>query len=518
MPAGQQLSHQAPSSANGASTAHELFALTDEQILEIEPEGEVSVAPGFSPASSPTRASGSSAPADVIPSEARDRGNTFESSESKSSRHDSSSPEAPRNDSQEQSTNGVQAAGEGPRTTSHQSAVTSHAPAEPPPWLAAQMKDPWGGGEARELWNGVLQARSEAAAYRAAFATPEDARALKELYPGGVDEARESATRARLLEDIDRAYFGVPGVSTEQTSAARADLAQRMLREDPAAFREMVFAGLRVLEQAEKGSGGEASASDLPRLAQVIARNRNDANVMAPFAAPSSTADGRPANNDAGLKPGATQNSHESPATSHESLVSSYSAFEKAANEDLERSVGTAIARTIDQALPNLKGSNRGEREGARQGMSLQDRLSAAVRHDVEAALKGDRQLGEQIAQILSERRFDNETRAQVVRLIDDRARQLVPRAARRVINDWTQTTLAAHRGNASRADVATARREVEPVAAQGLPTEQASVSAAASSRAAQTRPGSDPHRNASRSDARRVDYRKLSDEQILDL
>src|SRR4029077_5779693 len=69
---------------------------------------------------------------------------------------------------------------------------------EPPPWLAAQMKDPWTKEEATELWNGMQQARQEAAAYRAAIATPEDARALKELYPGGVTEARTAAERARL--------------------------------------------------------------------------------------------------------------------------------------------------------------------------------------------------------------------------------------------------------------------------------------------------------------------------------
>src|SRR5258708_24183472 len=47
---------------------------------------------------------------------------------------------------------------------------------EPPPWLAAQMKDLWNGDEARELWDGVQQARQEAAAYRQGFAKPEDAR------------------------------------------------------------------------------------------------------------------------------------------------------------------------------------------------------------------------------------------------------------------------------------------------------------------------------------------------------
>lgn len=497
------------SPANGATTAHDLFALTDEQILEFEPE--VNVAPGFSPASSPTRASSSSAPAAVIPSEARDPGNTFESSESASSRHD-----------------------QGPRSTGHEAQPGVALSQEPPPWLATQMRDPWSGEEARELWNGVLQTRSEAAAYRAAFATPEDARALKELYPGGVNEARESATRARLLEDIDRAYFGAPGGSAEQTGAARANLAQSMLREDPAAFREMVFAGLRALEQAQKGSTGSENTSNLPRLAKAFGAPGAGANAVPPFRAPTSITEGQPTSNDDGPKPGATAMTSESPTsvvggaqhaapqpgtvTGNDAHVAAYTAFEKAANEDLERSVGAAITHTIQQALPNLGKDEGKATAGARQGVPLRERLSAAVRQDVEAALKGDRQLSEQIAQILSARRFDNETRAQVVRLIDDRARQLVPSAARRVINDWTQTTLATHRGNASRGDAASSRTEIEPVATHGSVTRGESTSPAAFSQAAQTRPGADPHRNASRSDARRLDYRKLSDEQILDL
>ncbi|HEY6944092.1 MAG TPA: hypothetical protein VI431_03055 [Candidatus Acidoferrum sp.] len=501
MPAGQQLSHQAPSSANGQSTAHDLFVLTDEQILEIEPE-----APDAASVGQPFLA--------VQPQ-------TEEIEHAKSST-DSSNGATPES---------------GTQAIPQNAQAGMPVPPEPPPWLAAQMKDPWSGEEAKEFWNGVQQAQQEAAAYRAAFATPEDARALKELYPGGVNEARAAVSRARLLDDIDRAYFGAAGSTPEEASAARAQLATMMLREDPAAFREMVFAGLRALEEAEKGSSTSANSSNLPRLAQVFAANRPDAK-----SAVGATL-GSPAPNLADLSTGGASSAptviagplaasaasgaapfvgarHAVPASSStpDAHVAAYAAFEKAANEDLERSVGAAIAHTIEQALPNLKGSNRGEGEGARHGVPLPDRLGAAVRQDVEAALKGDCQLGEQIAQILSARRFDNETRAQVVRLIDDRARQLVPSGARRVINDWTQTTLAAHRGNASRADAATSRREVEPVAAPGLPTGHAGVSPAASSQAAQTRPSADPHRNVSRSDARRLDYRKLSDEQILEL
>ena len=134
----------ATATASGGDV-HDLFALSDEQILEIAPETEG--ARTELPATS-EQAPGKQAPA------------------------------SQREDSTRKAT--------APSSASHESPVTSHVALEPPAWLAAQMQDPWGGEEAREFWDGVQQARSEAAAYRASFASPEDARALKELYPGGV--------------------------------------------------------------------------------------------------------------------------------------------------------------------------------------------------------------------------------------------------------------------------------------------------------------------------------------------
>src|SRR5690349_6721703 len=138
-------------------------------------------------------------------------------------------------------------------------------------------------------------APGNSAAPPAPFSNPDDLRAVAELYPGGLTQAKTAADRARLLDDIDRAYFGAQGSSPEQARASRAELAQMMLREDPAAFREMVFAGLRALQES---------------------------NVAPPFRAASSSPDPRPGavatetgvqRNDAGLKPRATQ----TPATPH---------------------------------------------------------------------------------------------------------------------------------------------------------------------------------------------------------
>jgi len=495
---------------NGASTPHDLFALTDEQILEIAPEGEVNIAPGFSPASPPNAPS-------------RDAVAQGESS-SPASQENNRGADTPGHNTADVS------------STDHGTRATEHA-AEPPPWLAAQMNDPWTGQEARDLWQGVQQAQSEAAAYRAAIATPEDARTLKELYPGGVAEARATAERARVLQDIDRAYFGLSGGTPEQATAARAELAQRMLREDPEAFREMVFAGLRALEAAEKGSAGASSASYPPRPAQLFGnRDENHSVAGAQHAAPlQSSANNAGTENFSSTEHGSRNTDHgfhQSSVTSHQSL-SAYAAFEKAANDDLERSVGATITRTLERAIPNLSRGEEGATAGARSSVPLQERLGSAIREDVEAALKGDRQLGEQIAQILSARRFDSESRAQVVRLIDDRAQQLVPIAAKRVLQDWTQATLTAHRGHTARANGAF-RPDLEPAiapapshsthgaVAQGESASPAASSSAAASWRGNTNPRDLPAGRQALPRAtprnRGLDYRKLSDEQILEL
>src|ERR1700736_693173 len=129
----------------------ELFLLSDEQILDIAPETQ--------DVDRDPRPASLGEPGDAhsrVPS-TEERAQSTDSGP-RGKEHDSSSTD------------------HGSRSTGHGAQVTGRD--SPPAWLAARMKDPWGGEEAREFWDGVQQAKSEAAAYRAAFATPEDARAL----------------------------------------------------------------------------------------------------------------------------------------------------------------------------------------------------------------------------------------------------------------------------------------------------------------------------------------------------
>jgi hypothetical protein len=449
MQSAQQLPQEVVSPANGQSLPHDLFALTDEQILEISPESpDVEVSNGQLPLSE--KESASTSP---------------------------SSLQATSSANGQQKQGATEASQAQTSSTDHSAQPRVAVPLQPPEWLAQRMKDPWNGDEAREFWQGIQNERQDTAAYREVFAKPEDARALKELYPGGVGEARAASERARVLDDIDRAYFGTAGKSAQDVGASREQLAQMMMREDPAAFREMVFAGLRALEQSGPQTGTEAG-SRVNAISAAAARAATQAQGELKSA---------PANSPARAQ-------GDTSGADRDARLSAYVSFEKAANEDLERSIGRTISRTIEQALPNSGRDSQGASSRSGQAQPLQSRLSAAIRQDVEVALKGDRQLGEQIAQILTARRFDNETRAQVVRLIDDRARQLVPSAAKRVLNDWTQTTLAAHHTRNQKTEMTEGRKDLAAASAG-------------------------PNGGSSRTvTPKSVDYRKLSDEQILEM
>jgi len=433
----QPANQNAPSSdsprANGHSQLHELFALTDEQILEIDPAPQDVEVAGVAPAA-------------LLAG--------LDNAGTDSERGIGSSQQPPQSAQAQTAQAGVPAL---------------HAP---PAWLADTMSDPQRGAEARALWDGVQRTEREAAAYREVFAKPE--------------EARSAAARARQLDDIDRAYFA--GDATQ-----RAQLATLMMREDPAAFREMVFAGLRALEETGKPVSDRSVADALSRSGNASPNSAGSAGAT--LASPAANGAGA---STGGASPAPTTNAQQA-------QLAAYAAFEQSANQDLERSVGSAIERTLDQALPAT---------GRADSAALKGRMAAAIRQDIEKALQGDRQLGEQVAQILSAKRLDSETRAQVVRLIGERAQQLVPGATKRALNDWTQTTLATHRAKSRGADAHAARTDLTPAAAQGGRGATASAKDAARGRDEKNRASSTP----ATTNSGRVDYRRLSDDQILDL
>jgi hypothetical protein len=140
-----------------------------------------------------------------------------------------------------------------------------------------------------------------------------------------------------------------------------------------------------------------------------------------------------------------------------------------------------AIDRTLASTLPE------GIAEGARR------RIGEDVFREVHASLASDRELSRRVGETLRDWKFDAAARQQVVALVSGRARAVLPEVARRVVAEWTSSVLASDRAKMARIDSAAARRDItggrlpEPLASSALRS-------------------------------REVDYRRLSDEQILEM
>jgi hypothetical protein len=175
--------------------------------------------------------------------------------------------------------------------------------------------------------------------------------------------------------------------------------------------------------------------------------------------------------------------SHESSVTSHQSPnfdPAAYAAFERSTNDAVARDVRGTIGDTLARVMP----------EGVADGATR--RIGEDIFNEVHRALAADRNLSEQVAGVLRDRRFDGVEQQRVESLLAGRAKQLVPSVARRVIGEWTSTVLNTARSKAARQAAASSRVDI---AAPGGSLD------------------SMPLRQMS---AREVNYASMSDEEIL--
>src|ERR1700719_2334419 len=99
--------------------------------------------------------------------------------------------------------------------------------------MAAEARDPTHGAEAQLLWQ-------EHQAFRAAFSSPDEARAIKELFPGGAQEAQTLRQAAQAVDQIDAAIYS-------GDARAQSEVVAELARANPAAFRSLFAEAAKVL-------------------------------------------------------------------------------------------------------------------------------------------------------------------------------------------------------------------------------------------------------------------------------
>ena len=122
---------------------------------------------------------------------------------------------------------------------------------------------------------------------------------------------------------------------------------------------------------------------------------------------------------------------------------------------------------------------------------STRNRVIGEIYRELDVTLRPNRQLPQQLRDPFRSGSLDEDHQLAVVSLISGRARQALPGVAKRVLNEWTSTLVAANREQRSRQR--SAERRVDIAGSDGA--------------------GNDGQRSLSPRD---LDYSRLSDSDIL--
>ena len=320
-----------------------------------------------------------------------------------------------------------------------------------PEWMRAAAGDPKHGAEAQQLWQ-------EHQAFRASFSSPDEARAIKELFPGGAQEAQTLRQAAHAVDQLDAAIYS-------GDARAQSEVVAELARANPSAFRQLFSEAAKVL-------AGMGQAQPVSQQTPTLHEPREGWGTQQPgTTSPDASMAGRPS-------PVTNRESrfagHESQITNHESQVTNhpsasprpsqspvttlqspqfdpaaYAAFERSTNDNVARDVRVAVGDTLARVLP----------EGIAEGAAR--RIGDDIFNEIHRTLAADRSLSEQVGEILRDRRFGTVVQQRVASLLAGRAKQLVPGVARRVIGEWTSSVLGASRSKAARQASAAARVDI---------------------------------------------------------
>jgi len=327
-----------------------------------------------------------------------------------------------------------------------------------PAWMQAAAGDPRHGVEAQQLWQ-------EHQEFRAAFASPAEARTLKELFPGGAPEAQSLKVAAQSVDRIDAAIFS-------GDARAQAEVVAEIARANPAAFRSLFAEAAKVLGvgqaflpvqgDATAGAQRDSSGQNRPRFTENVHRERNDPpSPESGFGGHGPHPSQEPGTSQSPVTghPSQALGASQSPVTSHESPTFdpvAYAAFERSTNDAVARDVRSSIQDTLARVLP----------EGIADGASR--RIGEDIFNEIHRALAADRGLSEQVGVALREPllagqgwRFGAAEQQRVASLLAGRAKQLVPSVARRVIGEWTSSVLGTARSKAARQAAAASRVDI---------------------------------------------------------
>ncbi|HVB55550.1 MAG TPA: hypothetical protein VNE63_03830 [Candidatus Acidoferrales bacterium] len=303
-----------------------------------------------------------------------------------------------------------------------------------------------GAGDESAYENAMQDANAEPENLRELFdANPElrrawqDAQAYRDAF-ASPEEARAATAQLADIDRMDALFFSRRPEDHAQLARAIADL-------DPVAFGSLAKAIAEVAQaRPETGSPQTQSQTQTQPQPQQTSQDRN----------------AREFTGSAGFTPAQAE-------------------FFHATNAAAVQGVLDSIETQVERLLP----------EGASK--NARNRVVGEIYRELDGTLRENRQLTQQVREAFRSGTLDAEHQRAIVSLITGRARQALPGVAKRVLNEWTSTVMAANQDRRERQRAA--ERRVDIAGSHGA--------------------GSDGRRSMTPRD---IDYARMSDADILNL
>jgi len=249
----------------------------------------------------------------------------------------------------------------------------------------------------------LRQAWKDARTYRETFATPEEARAATSLVAD--------------LDHMDALFFS-------QRPEDHAALARLVADLDPSAFASLMKAMNQLASATERH--GEAPSST--REVGQVASDGDESSTKSP---------------DEKTKLTRSKGQHD------EGISQAQEQFFHATNAAAVQNIVDAIESQVERLLP----------EGASR--SARNRVIGEIYRELDNTLRSNRQLARQMREAFRSGSLDADHQRAIVSLIAGRARQALPGVAKRVLNEWTSTVMAADQGRRARQRAAERRVDI---------------------------------------------------------
>lgn len=256
----------------------------------------------------------------------------------------------------------------------------------------------------------LRQAWQDVQSYREAFATPEAARAAM-----------------ALLGDLNR----MDALFFSRRPEDHAELARAIASLDPAAFAS--------LAEAMNGLAASANGGALDHAASMTPSKEAEKDQSWPAQL---THDPAAKSSQARVPLQTGQRTDFSPSAAQVEFLN-------AANAAAVQGLLDSIETQVDRLLP----------EGVSK--SARNRVIGEIYRELDASLGANRQLGQQMRDAFRSGNLDSAHQSAIVSLVTGRARQALPGIAKRVLNEWTSTVVAANQDRLARQRAAAHRVDI---------------------------------------------------------